>query len=58
MQTSFGYHIIWRPALEQVRLELAGMKALPGAGVTGRDLLGALAVSFLPVYNSPRNGQN
>ena len=39
------------PSLEQVRQDLAGMQAVPAAGVTGRDLLGALAV-FLLVFLS------
>ena len=39
------------PSLEQVRLELLGLEEVPPAGVTGRDLLGALGV-FLLVFLS------
>jgi hypothetical protein len=42
---------IRKPELEHVHRQLAGMKDLPGAGLTGRDLLGALAV-FLLVFVS------
>ncbi len=37
--------------LERVRLHLLGMKEVPGAGLTGRDLIGAVAV-FLFVFLS------
>ncbi len=39
------------PALEEVRRHLLGMREVPGAGVTGRDLIGAVAV-FLFVFLS------
>jgi VIT1/CCC1 family predicted Fe2+/Mn2+ transporter len=39
------------PELEHVRQQLVGMPELPGAGLTGRDLLGALGV-FLLVFLS------
>jgi VIT1/CCC1 family predicted Fe2+/Mn2+ transporter len=42
---------IRKPELEHVHRQLAGMEDLPGAGLTGRDLLGALAV-FLLVFAS------
>jgi VIT1/CCC1 family predicted Fe2+/Mn2+ transporter len=42
---------IRKSELEHVHRQLAGMKDLPGAGLTGRDLLGALAV-FLLVFVS------
>lgn len=42
---------IRKPGLEQIHRQLAGMKEVPGAGLTGRDLLGALAV-FLLVFVS------